>query len=64
MSGVERYPKMKLKKNLRDPEIAKGTQGFILREPDDTNGTFGVRICGIDLDLRPEFVEVDSALAS
>ncbi len=59
-----RYKKFTLKKNLRNPEIEKGTAGFILREPDANNETFGVRICGIDLDLRPEFVEVESVAAA
>ncbi len=62
--SFERYPKMKLKKSLRNPEIEKGTAGFILREPDANNETFGVRICGIDLDLRPEYVEVESVSAA
>lgn len=62
--SLERNPKFKLKKKLRDPEIAAGTEGFILREPDTVNESYGVRICGVDLDLKPDFVELESVAAA
>lgn len=62
--SLERYKKFKLKKNLRNPQIEKGTEGFILVEPAIEGGSYGVRICGVDMELSPDYVEVESALAS
>lgn len=62
--SLERNPRFKLKKKLRDPEIAAGTEGFIIREPHAMDETYGVRICGVDLDLKPDFVELASAPAA
>lgn len=62
--SLARNQKFKLKKKLRDPEIAAGTEGFIIREPHAMDETYGVRICGVDLDLKPEFVELESVAAA
>lgn len=52
--------KFKLAKDLIDPAVPAGTEGFIVRDPVDDSDTYGVRLCGVDLDLLPEFVEVVS----
>lgn len=54
--GVESNRKFKLKKAYAG--IPAGTEGFITREPESDQGTYGVRICGVDKDLPAGVVEV------
>lgn len=50
--------KKKIPNGLAGGNIPVGTEGFITREPSEQFPTFGVRICGIDLDVDPAHVEV------
>lgn len=50
--------KKKIPSGLAGGNIPVGTEGFITREPDEKFATFGVRICGLDLDVDPVHVEV------
>lgn len=59
--SLERNRKFKLKKARSG--IPAGTEGFITREPANDLDSYGVRICGVDMDLLPQFVEVVSDTA-
>ncbi|MEN0037471.1 MAG: hypothetical protein AAGC78_10390 [Cellvibrio sp.] len=50
--------KKKIPNGLAGGNIPVGTEGFITRHPDEKFPTFGVRICGIDLEVDPQHVEV------